>query len=211
MLAGGSEDDDDAKLDRGGDGSAGDGGSGNAGGGDDDASPDAEGLIPSSGGPGGGPGGVADMTLDASDAAAEPSGKASRRDAPHAASAPRFDFHDFPRKTDQADDANAAVNAEVRERGWRAKHDAAAAKAAAKANHGGSSGDAAGKEMAKQLKQSGDVSRAADLSSAQGKSTTRSGKRHSARKAASLKEAETFGEPPRGTSSAHEHGAAEDA
>ena len=210
MLAGGSEDDDDAKLDRGGDGSAGDGGSGNAGGGDDDASPDAEGIIPSSGGPGGGPGGVADMTLDASDAAAEPSGKASRRDAPHA-SAPRFDFHDFPRKTDQADDANAAVNAEVRERGWRAKHDAAAAKAAAKANHGGSSGDAAGKEMAKQLKQSGDVSRAADLSSAQGKSTTRSGKRHSARKAASLKEAETFGEPPRGTSSAHEHGAAEDA
>ena len=28
--------------------------------------------------------------------------------------APRFDFHDFPRKTDQADDANAEVRAAVR-------------------------------------------------------------------------------------------------
>ena len=34
---------------------------------------------------------------------------------PKANAPPRFDFHDFPRKTNQADVANAAVTAEVRE------------------------------------------------------------------------------------------------
>ena len=61
---------------------------------------------------------------------------------PPASPAPRFDFHDFPRKTDQADHANAAVNAEVRESGRSAKRAVAAAEALATANHGASTASA---------------------------------------------------------------------
>jgi hypothetical protein len=55
--------------------------------------------------------------VDGSDEGSEPMHKRGRmnRTSQPAKAPPRFDFHDFPRKTNQADVANAAVTEEVRE------------------------------------------------------------------------------------------------
>jgi hypothetical protein len=60
----------------------------------------------------------------------------------------RFDFHDFPRKTDQADDANAEVRASVREVGRTAKVLAKREKAAEKTKASGAAAAAAPKAEA---------------------------------------------------------------
>ena len=60
----------------------------------------------------------------------------------------RFDFHDFPRKTDQADDANAEVRAAVREVGRTAKVLAKREKAAEKTKASGAAAAAAPKAEA---------------------------------------------------------------
>ena len=72
-------------------------------------------------GSGGGDNGMHDGGSGNGSGADDDPSKQLQTHGPHLPQQPRFDFHDFPRKMDQADDANAEVRAAVREVGREVK------------------------------------------------------------------------------------------